>query len=1124
MPNNEHTTSFKIDIAELKKGIQDANREIRLANAEFKAASSSMEDWGNSADGLGAKIKQLDTVLSAENKKLESLEKQLEATEKEYGSNSSAADELRIKIANQQATINKTERSLTDYKSQLENVEKGLDDVGEAAKDADGETQSLDDGFTVLKGTMASLIADGVKSLISGLISLVEETKEYRNEMAKLETAFASGGFSAETAKKTYQDFYAVLGDEGQATEAVSFLAKMVDNEKDLATWTDIATGIYAEFGASLPIEGLTEAANETAKVGQVTGGLADALNWVGISEDDFNEKLAKCSSEQERQKLIMDTLNSVYSDSATKFRETNAEVMASNEANAQLADTQARLGETIAPLTTAWTELKTNALQWLMDNGLPALQSGWQWVLDNIPTVTTLVGALTAAWLTFGGAQKIVDGWNKVMAISQAALNAVMNANPIGLIITVIGLLVAAFIGLWNNCEGFRNFFIQMWENIKVATKTFVDWCVNTFNTVKEFFSNFGENVKTIFSNLWKKITEIFSKVSNWFNENVIQPVQTFFTGMWNKLKTGAVNAWNGIKDTFSKVSNWFNENLIQPVQTFFTGMWDGLKNGAKNAWDGVKSIFSNVATFFKNTFTTAWQKVKDVFSTGGKIFDGIKDGIVTSFKTVVNAIIRGINKVVKVPFEGLNGILKKLMNLTIAGINPFSWLTWRAPIPNIPELAKGGVLKRGQVGLLEGDGAEAVVPLEKNTKWLDRIAERLNGKLLGLSGVSLSDISSNTMGIKSPYNNLKRNVGEVIPKAIADGIKLTAIDAIKAMVEMNDGLLLSEKVYLREKERIEREQEEKEYAQKIVNAKDAEEIEKIKQERINKAAEDAQQKYLDELQAKAEKEREIYDGIIEQQNNLSKKLYEEIDAPFKTIEIFRGSTDSEPVDTFYKLTDMSNENQSLKEYSTLIDQLISKRGEMVADVQNNLAGMSVEDGIKYVRAMLDATDEEWDTYISSFTERQTLTDKIAKAIFPVDEIVTNLNFDTMKENANIVWEDVKDTFDEMNPYFDGVCESAKTLFIGAADGITDVVTNITNEVMSKVSKIINTFKQINGVIGNNLIVTNAAQTLTSNTTPTTGTTNVTYFYQTNNSPKALSRLEIYRQTKNQLSLAKGV
>lgn len=201
-----------------------------------------------------------------------------------------------------------------------------------------------------------------------------------------------------------------------------------------------------------------------------------------------------------------------------------------------------------------------------------------------------------------------------------------------------------------------------------------------------------------------------------------------------WDEIKEAAIACWDWIERVWCSVANWFDDNVIQPVAKFFTGMWDGVKNGAKKAWDGIKSVFSGVATFFKNTFENAWNGVKNVFSKGGKIFDGIKDGIVTAFKTVVNAIIEGINKVVKLPFEGLNGILNTLSGLSIAGIKPFGWLTWRAPIPQLPKLAVGGIVNRpgrGVPAIIGEAGAEAVLPLENNTEWMDILAEKIGGNV---------------------------------------------------------------------------------------------------------------------------------------------------------------------------------------------------------------------------------------------------------------------------------------------------------------------------------------------------------------------------------------------------------
>lgn len=200
-------------------------------------------------------------------------------------------------------------------------ADRALDETSGKAENAGKKSESA---FSKIGGAAMkvgkAVVASGT-TLATAWVAAIEGSREYRTEMGKLDTAFTTNGHSSEAATKTYRDLQAVLGDTDVSVEAANHLAVMTDNEKDLQTWTGICTGVFATFGDSLPIEGLTEAANETAKVGQVTGPLADALNLAGISEDEFNEKLAACTTEQERQKLIMDTLNGTYKDAPRSTR-----------------------------------------------------------------------------------------------------------------------------------------------------------------------------------------------------------------------------------------------------------------------------------------------------------------------------------------------------------------------------------------------------------------------------------------------------------------------------------------------------------------------------------------------------------------------------------------------------------------------------------------------------------------------------------------------------------------------------------------------------------------------------------------------------------------------------------
>lgn len=202
-------------------------------------------------------------------------------------------------------------------------------------------------GKVAAKGIAA--IGTAASGAVVGLLALESSTEGYRVAMGKLNTAFEAAGYGAETAQQAYNAFYGILGDTDTATEASQLLAKLADSAEDVSTWTDIAAGVAGTFGDSLPIEGLIEASNETAKVGQVTGVLADALNWAGISEDEFNAKLEACGSESARNQLIMETLSGTYDEASEAFYRNNEALVESRNNQAQLDATLATLGQTVS-------------------------------------------------------------------------------------------------------------------------------------------------------------------------------------------------------------------------------------------------------------------------------------------------------------------------------------------------------------------------------------------------------------------------------------------------------------------------------------------------------------------------------------------------------------------------------------------------------------------------------------------------------------------------------------------------------------------------------------------------------------------------------------------------------
>lgn len=277
------------------------------------------------------------------------------------------------------------------------------------------------------------------------------------------------------------------------------------------------------------------------------------------------------------------------------------------------------------------------------------------------------------------------------------------------------------------NTISAIGDFFSRVWNGIKEGAKSAVDAIVGFFSNIAVwYYTNVIEPVNNFFIGLWQSIKETAKSVADWFVE-AWNNIKDFFVNLWTKIKDGAVNGWNNIKNVFSTVGTWYYSHVIEPVNNFFSGMWDKVKNGAKNAWDGIKNVFSTVAQFFGDIFSKAWKKVKDIFSTGGKIFDGIKDGIVNAFKAIVNAIITGINKVVAIPFNGINWALNKIKGISILGLKPFDWIT-TISVPQIPKLAKGGITNGATLAEIGEAGREMVLPLETNTQWMDLLAEKIN------------------------------------------------------------------------------------------------------------------------------------------------------------------------------------------------------------------------------------------------------------------------------------------------------------------------------------------------------------------------------------------------------------
>lgn len=394
------------DTTKLGKALEGVNKQSASLGSELKDINRMLKFDPGNTELLAQKQKVLADEIETTSQKLGILkeaEKQVQAQFEKGEASEEQVRELQREIIN-------TTQALTRYEREAKETQDAIDEVGKESEDAKKEVKDLDKAFEDLndgagklsdglnKGVVVGLAAvvAGVTAAAAAIYNSVEATHEYRTAMGKLNTAFDAHNHSTEDATKTYEALQGILGETDQAVEAANHLAVLADNEEDLEKWTRICTGVFAQFGDSLPIEGLAEAANETAKVGQVTGPLADAINWAKVSseqwskaldgnkdaqkafnkaikdgenvEDAFNAALEKVNTEQERQKLLAEALTGVYGDVADSYRETNAEVIRSNELTERFNKIWAKVGDKAAPIVNTFREGIADLAEELVD------------------------------------------------------------------------------------------------------------------------------------------------------------------------------------------------------------------------------------------------------------------------------------------------------------------------------------------------------------------------------------------------------------------------------------------------------------------------------------------------------------------------------------------------------------------------------------------------------------------------------------------------------------------------------------------------------------------------------------------------------------------------------------
>lgn len=319
------------------------------------------------------------------------------------------------------------------------------------------------------------------------------------------------------------------------------------------------------------------------------------------------------------------------------------------------LLDALTQVGTSVGTIAIEILKGITNVFKWLIEN--PGVAETLLAIAIAIGVVSTVLGIVSSVIIAL---TTIMSALN-VTLLPLIAIIAAITA--------VITIVILAIMNWSNVCQ----WLSETWEWIKQKA-------IEIFSAIGEFLSNLWQGICDTVMNLWNGICEFLSNLWNGIKETA--------SAIFNGIKDAISTAFNTVKDIVSNIWN----NIVNGISNAWNNIITKVKEGVSGAWNAITSVFGNITGWFRDKFTQAWSAVKNVFSAGGKIFDGIKDGIVNAFKSVVNAIIRGINKVISIPFNAINGVLSGIRNISIAGIEPFTWIhTFN--VPQIPELATGNV-----------------------------------------------------------------------------------------------------------------------------------------------------------------------------------------------------------------------------------------------------------------------------------------------------------------------------------------------------------------------------------------------------------------------------------------------
>lgn len=927
-----------------RDSLSAVNAQLKNLGSEMKAVVSSFTGMEDSEESLTAQGKVLERSIQASadkislltgqseraKAKLDELARELDDATRSFGANSTEAiraqnaynKQVRV-VNNLESQINSATADMNKMKRQMDRLGKSADELSDDLQDAGREAKSAGSSF---KDAFAGgVIAGAIQSLVSGIVSLVESTKEYSKIMGTLEVSSQKAGYSAEQTQQTYTQLYGVLGDNQSAATAAANLQALKLSQEQLTQLTDGAIGAWATYGDSIPIDSLAEAINETVKVGQVTGTFADVLNWAGTSEDDFNKKLEATKSESERANLVLQELSKQgLTQAAEAWRENNAELEAANRASAAWEQTTGRLGTALMPLTTNVTNLGNALLKNLL-NVMDGFQNGG--VEGGFSVITDLINGLQTK-LKESLPLMIESGLQSLVGFTEGLRSGVGTLVDAGL-----SLLQTLADGIIQNLPTLIETIPQIVINIAgIINDNAPKLVVAALTLIKNLAIGLVKAIPTLVANIPQIIQAIVSAflAFNWLSlgKSLITALGNGIKSMGPAVKTTVSNIFNSIKTTLS--------NIPAALKTIGSKGISSLGTGMRSMVETAVGVVRSVGTSILNIIKTLPAKMLEI---GKNILEGLKNGIKSKIGEIGAAASEVVDTVKNI-FTGKSGFDTH---------SPSKW--------------SEDVGENVDIGLANGLKGKADVPISAMEDLTDGVlhaASEMDG------AVTVAKKTARKVG-----DVLQAEINKINQKIEAEQKKASEEAAAEELKQYQNNLSKKyQELSKAEGENIQKIREEIAELEADWNKKQV--------EAARTTAQEANEARLQELQTFQQEYESALNAIESKQESLQDQLadYGEL---FQRIDI--KDEEGNVIGEKFQLGDLQKEIDQIQKYGDALDKL-QERG-LSDGLLSEITNMGMEDAMDYMNKLISMSDGAFDDYVQLFAEKQKAAQEVAAKVY---------------------------------------------------------------------------------------------------------------------------------------------